>query len=103
MNLFKSVVISALLTFALVACDDTDAPADIKTVRLGVADQPSSALVHIALARGFFKEVGLNIQATHYPSGKLVLLNGFVTGQVDYFTTADVPFVDFCFKDASIV
>lgn len=62
-------------------------------LRLGIPEQPSSALIHIALAQGYFKEQNLTVQSKFYPSGKRALLDGFAKNEVDYLSTADAPFV----------
>ncbi|WP_108650447.1 ABC transporter substrate-binding protein [Dongshaea marina] len=67
-------------------------PAQVK-IRLGLALQPASALVMIALERGFFEKRGLQPVVSSYPSGKRALREGLLTGQADVVTTADVPFV----------
>lgn len=74
----------------LAGCSEEPKPIDIT---FGVADQPSSALVHIALAKGYFAAEQLNVQVSHFPSGKRALIDGYGTGAVDYVTASDAPFV----------
>lgn len=63
------------------------------SINLGIPNQPSSALLHIALAQGFFTEEGLDVTPHYYASGKRALLDGYVSGEIDYLSTADAPFV----------
>lgn len=86
------VSLFAVLLIALVGCSDGSSGLS-KTVHIGIAKQPSSALVHIAYEKGFFREEGLNIEVSHFPSGKRALVDGLLTNKVDLITTADIPFV----------
>lgn len=89
MTNFIKIILLVFSVFSLQACKEE---IEVKLVRLGVADQPSSSLVHIALAKGYFKERGLEVDAVHFISGKRALLDGYVPGKVDYLTLADTPF-----------
>lgn len=96
------VVLPLLMALFLSACDQQ--PAQItKQVRLGVADQPSSALIFVALANNYFKDEALDVQVVHFPSGKRALLDGFDKGQVDYFAAAEVPFASRSFSDPQLI
>jgi len=99
--IFKMASIAAVI-LTIGGCGDDTAPT-AKPVKLGVPDQPSSALIHIALANGYFKDAGLDVTTVHFASGKRALLDGYVPGKIDYFTTADVPFVNQAFVDPDIV
>ena len=63
------------------------------SITIAVAQQPSSALMHIALNQDFFAEEGLNITIKTYPSGKRALIDGLFKGEADYATSAEVPVV----------
>ena len=58
---------------------------------LGLPLQPSSALLIIALEKGFFRNNGLTVTVRDYPSGKRALHEGLFTGEVDVAGTADFP------------
>ncbi len=45
------------------------------------------------MSQGYFKQEGLNLQVTVFPSGKRALVDGLLTDRVDYITTTGVPFV----------
>lgn len=62
-------------------------------IRLGVALQPSNALVIIALENGYMSAEGLDIVVKTYPSGKRALLDGLFTGDVDLVSASDAPIV----------
>jgi len=58
-------------------------------LRLGLPEQPASALIMVALARGLFSAQGLELVVARYPSGKLAFRDGLMTGAVDLVTAAD--------------
>lgn len=92
----KAALLSA--TFGLFSLLALNSCGDSKTQKtydlsVGIPKQPSSALVHIALHKGFFEDAGLDITPHYYPSGKRALTEGLVTGKVQISTTSDIPFV----------
>lgn len=62
-------------------------------IRLGVALQPSSAMIIIAMENGYLSAEGLEIDVKTYPSGKRALLDGLFTGDVDLVSASDAPIV----------
>lgn len=60
-------------------------------LRIGLALQPTNALVIVALDRGYFAEQELMIAVTDYPSGKIALKTGLFAGKADLVTASDVP------------
>lgn len=60
-------------------------------VRIGVAMQPTDALVFIALENGYFAALGLDVVYKKYPSGKRALTEGLFKGDVDLVSASDVP------------
>jgi ABC-type nitrate/sulfonate/bicarbonate transport system substrate-binding protein len=60
-------------------------------IRLGVAMQPSSGLILVAINNGYFKKHGVDVEVTQYPSGKRALNDGLFKGKVDIASSADVP------------
>lgn len=87
-----------LLVLALTGCDFQPAPLTSEPLSLGIAMQPSSALLFVALDRGLFKRNGIEVELKSYPSGKRALHEGLQTGAVDMITTADVPAAFAAFK-----
>jgi len=70
----------------------TRAPQAREKVTLGLARESLAALAMIAQARGFFSQAGLDVQIKEYKSGQLALA-GFLAGESDLATTADIPIV----------
>jgi len=68
------------------------------TIRIAVAKQPASALMHIALKNQYFANQGLDVIVTEHASGKRALLDGMVNGEADFVTAAEVPPVFRTFK-----
>lgn len=60
-------------------------------LRLGLAMQPSSGLIMVALENGYFEKNGLDVEVVEFPSGKRALNNGLFKGVVDIATSSDVP------------
>ncbi len=71
----------------------THNPSGEKTIRLrlGLAMQPSSALVMVALEKGLFAANGLEVSVQAYPSGKRAMHEALFTGRADVITTSDTP------------
>lgn len=76
---------------SVAGCERAPAPVapDPLPLRLGLPEQPSSAMVMVALARRLFAEQGLDVTVTRYRSGKLALRDGLLPGKVDLITAAD--------------
>lgn len=96
----RQYLIVGLFLLLISACDN---PNDLTTsqkesinlthsVRLGISHTPPSWLTHIAEHNGYFKEQGLNVIYTSFPSGKRAL-NGMFRGEVDIAVTAEGPIV----------
>lgn len=84
------------LLLLLSACKGTPQKAvapDSKPVRVGLTVQPASSLALLANDQGFWRESGLEVTTSKYPSGKRALLEGLFAGVVDVVTAADVPIV----------
>lgn len=62
-----------------------------KKIRLGLAMQPSSGLIMIALENGYFKKNGVDVEVVEFPSGKRALNDGLFKGKVDIATSSEVP------------
>ncbi len=61
-------------------------------ITLAYSTAPNAILVHIALAKGFFTEEGLNVTLQPHAFGKLAL-KAVLDGKADIATMADTPFV----------
>ena len=96
-------IILIMFSILLAACEDDASPAlnDIEKqplIRLGMAMQPSSALLIIADKKGFFQQQGLQVAITPYPSGKRALHEGLLNDEVDIIGLNESPFVMAAFK-----
>lgn len=92
-SMVKRVIAVTLLIMSSIMVGGCDTAKPVLDVRLAVPEQPSSLLMHIALAEGYFSQELLNPIVNYYPSGKLALQNGILTGKADITTTSDVPFI----------
>ena len=73
------------------ACSRTDQPAaPIDQVTLAWGPPPYSALVDIALAKGFFRKQGLDVTPHFHSTGKAAL-DEVLAGTADYATVAGTP------------
>lgn len=71
--------------------EGTAAPPRI-AVRVAETRDVATALVHVALANGYFADAGLEVEAREYPSGKRAL-EGLFAGEVDFAVAAETPLV----------
>lgn len=83
---------AALVALSLTAVAPGAAEA-AEPLRIGLARQPSSALMVVAIERGYFAAEGLDVAIETFPSGKRALTEGLFAARVDVATTADVPVV----------
>lgn len=88
------------VSFLKVASDTPIKESEKPTVRLGLAKEVLAALAMIARDKKYFSQEGVNVVVKEYASGKLAL-NGFLAGEVDIATTADIPIVFNSFKNDS--
>jgi ABC-type nitrate/sulfonate/bicarbonate transport system substrate-binding protein len=84
-----------LLLAALVALTDCSgqagrAAASKTVLHLAYSTDPDAGLVQLALAQGFLKAEGLNVNATPYAYGKLALA-AMLGGEADLSTAAETP------------
>lgn len=90
---FLPHLIILCLTLLFHGCSDEYSSSSQKRVaiRLGLAMQPSSSLVMVALEKSFFAQEGLDISVSEFPSGKRALLDGLLPGNVDLATSTEIP------------
>jgi ABC-type nitrate/sulfonate/bicarbonate transport system substrate-binding protein len=67
-----------------------DAPAE--NLRIALSMNPQSALLQIAIAKGYFAKEGLEVTVTPTGQGKIGI-DLLVAGEVDLVSAAEVPFV----------
>ncbi|MCB1876891.1 MAG: ABC transporter substrate-binding protein [Chromatiales bacterium] len=82
-----------LLVLFLTACSEPEQTQQPEALRIGVPNQATSALVHLALERGYFAKRGLQVDPVFFDSGKLALAEGLLAGRVDYALSAEIPFL----------
>lgn len=90
------IFIISICLVIFTACENKEIKEDkqfnmISKVRLGLAMQPSSGLMMVALKKGYFKKYGLDIEVSEYPSGKRALNDGLFKDRVDIASSSDVP------------
>ncbi|ATX82877.1 ABC-type nitrate/sulfonate/bicarbonate transport system, substrate-binding protein [Mariprofundus ferrinatatus] len=86
---------TVLMALALLtACSAEKEPMIIDKVRIGLALQPSSALVLVAAEKGYFSQSGLDAEVLEYPSGKRALIEGLLPGNVDIAVSTEVPIAE---------
>ena len=93
------------LSVILVACESDNlfqsaTTENVIPLRLGMAMQPTSALLIIAEKKGFFQQQGLELEVVKFPSGKRALYNGLLNDDVDVdvISLNASPFVMAAFK-----
>lgn len=101
---FICILLSAILVSACESELDTGQERfkQFKELRLGLAMQPSSALLIIAEKKGYFLQHGLKIHIKQFSSGKRALNVGLLKSKVDVISLAESPFVLASFKNKSL-
>lgn len=93
---------AATLLASLHACNRSGAPpASTSKVRIAVPVVPHAGLIHIASARGFFRDRGLEATLLPQSYGKAALAE-LVQGRADLAVAADVPVVVEILKGAPL-
>ena len=93
---------AAALLASLQACNRSGAPpASTSKVRIAVPVVPHAGLIHIASARGFFRDRGLEATLLPQSYGKAALAE-LVQGRADLAVAADVPVVVEILKGAPL-
>lgn len=68
-------------------------PKQNETLRVGFTGEMMEALTVAALDNGLFKENGLDVSLKYYPTGKIALEEGLLSGQVDIAAAAVTPVI----------
>lgn len=58
---------------------------------LGIPLQPSSALMFVAIEKGYLSSNGLDVTVKEFPSGKRALSDGLFKNKVEAVSTAEIP------------
>jgi NitT/TauT family transport system substrate-binding protein len=83
----------ALLAASLVLLrDPLPAPATVETLRLALPDLPHAGLLHIAAAKGYFADEGLDVTIVPASHGKAAM-EELRQGKADFAAMADVVFL----------
>lgn len=90
----------ALVTvgLCLVLCFVAPRTQAAEPMALGIATQPSAALLQIAVEAGLLEAEGVDVKVTRYPSGKRAMLDGLFAGKAQVISSADAPVVANAFK-----
>lgn len=83
-----------MLTIPFVACQKASprSGGPLRQIRVAYTTQPQSALVHVALAKGYFVEEGLEVQTILHTFGK-ASLQSLLDRKADFATVAETPFM----------
>jgi len=101
---FRILIPAGLILAGLSGCDKSPSkPAEPATpVTVAFTGQPQSALVHVALAKGFFAEEGLDFHPKRFTYGKAAL-QALLDGQSEIATAAETPIMFSILKGEKIL
>ncbi len=85
-------VLALHLLAAVLGCQKAPGKGSVPAQKITVAytTQPQSTLVHVAVAKGYFAEEGLEIQSQVHSYGKAAL-DSMLEGKADFSTVAETP------------
>jgi NitT/TauT family transport system substrate-binding protein len=91
----RKAALSLLIIVALVGCQKSPdvekrAAEPLQKITIAYTVQPQSTLIHVALAKGFFIEEGLEVQSLVHTFGK-ASLQSLLEHKVDFATVAETP------------
>lgn len=91
----KNIPILMILILLLNCCAEQEEKyaGHVEKITIAEAGQPIGGLLYVAYAKGFFKNVGLDVTLQKYTSGKSALNEGVLKSAVDLGTTAETPIV----------
>lgn len=90
--LFSTATIAIIFIFVYFGSKKEDAGRADKIV-LGITQQPGSDLAILALKKGIFRDLNLDVEVKKYPTGKVALYDGLLNGKVDVIMSAEFPVV----------
>jgi len=93
------IIVIVIIGISIVGCKGQPRkPEQFEKVTIGISTSSLLAsLVHIAEARGYFLEEGIDVEIKGYPTGKAALV-ATLSGEVDMGTVADTPIVSNSFE-----
>lgn len=80
-------VLSGVMLAALVACQK---PVPVQKITVAYTAQPQSALIHVAVIKGYFLAEGLEVQSSMHSYGKAAL-QSVLENKADFATMAETP------------
>jgi sulfonate transport system substrate-binding protein len=87
------LAVCAVIVCSGTACKPSQKQAGLpEKITIASVTNMGSVLLHIAFAKGYFKEEGLDTVAQPHPYGKLAL-QAVIEGKADLATAADTPFM----------
>ena len=87
------LVALAVIVWSVIGCKPPDKQAGLREkITFAYTTAPDAVLVHIAFAKGFFAEEGLDATPQPHAFGKLALVS-VMEGKADLATVGDTPFV----------
>ena len=104
----RKTSLAILFIAALAGCQKTPATGDeqqgaapAQKITVAYTYQPQSTLVHVAVAKGYFAEEGLDVQPLMHTYGK-VALQSVLDDKADFATVAETPVMFAVLKDEKI-
>ena len=92
-------IVAVLLAVSLASCQKTPSenptpitPGPLKKITLSYTTQPESTLLHVAIAKGYFTEEGLETTSLIAPFGKAAL-QMVLENKADFAAAAETPFM----------
>lgn len=92
-------IVALLLATSLASCQKTPSgdptpitPGPLKKITLSYTTQPESTLLHVAVAKGYFTEEGLETTSVIFPFGKPALQQ-VLENKADFSAAAETPFM----------
>lgn len=82
----------AIIALTVTGCQPQKQAGSPEKITIAYATLPNSALVHIAFAKGYFTEEGLDATPQHHAFGKPAL-QAVIEGKADIATVGDTPIV----------
>ncbi|HLP97396.1 MAG TPA: NrtA/SsuA/CpmA family ABC transporter substrate-binding protein [Sideroxyarcus sp.] len=86
----KTLIAAALLAMLAGCGKATSENAQPQKITIAYTYQPQSTLVHIAVAKGYFAEQGLEVESLMHTYGKTAL-QSVTDGKADFATVAETP------------